>query len=127
MPRFVVQEHHARKLHYDLRLEIDGRLASWAVPKTPSRRRGLRRLAIKVDDHDLGYIDFEGEIDEGSYGAGMVAIWDSGTYEIESQKSDKIVFRLHGKKLEGRYTLLRMKWGEDQWLLFKTKKEEKQK
>ena len=125
MPRFVIQEHHARKLHYDFRLEMDGALKSWAVPKAPSKRANLKRLAIRVEDHDIDYIGFEGEIEEGAYGAGTVTIWDRGTYELESRKADKIVFHLRGKKLEGRYTLLKMKWGKDQWLLFKTKKEEK--
>jgi DNA ligase D-like protein (predicted 3'-phosphoesterase) len=123
--RFVIQEHRARKLHYDLRLEMDGALKSWAVPKAPSKRANLKRLAIRVEDHDIDYIGFEGEIEEGAYGAGTVTIWDRGTYELESRKADKIVFHLRGKKLEGRYTLLKMKWGKDQWLLFKTKKEEK--
>ena len=125
MPRFVIQEHHARKLHYDFRLEMDGVLKSWAVPKVPPKKPGLRRLAIQVEDHDLDYIDFEGEIEEGSYGAGLVRIWDLGTYDIESRKESKIVFRLRGKKLTGCYTLVKMKWGKDQWLLFKTKKKEK--
>jgi len=125
MPRFVIQEHHARKLHYDLRLEMDGTLKSWAVPKIPPKKADLKRLAIQVDDHKISYIDFEGEIEEGSYGAGVVKIWDEGTYEIESKKEDKIVFFLHGNTLMGRYTLLKMKWGYNQWLLFKTKKEEK--
>jgi len=125
MQRFVIQEHHAKKLHYDFRLEMDGVLKSWAVPKVPSKRADLKRLAIRVEDHDLGYIGFEGDIEEGSYGAGEVKIWDKGTYEIETNRDNKIVFHLHGKRLEGRYTLLQMKWGKDQWLLFKTKKEEK--
>lgn len=120
----MIQEHHAKKLHYDFRLEMDGMLKSWAVPKVPSKRTVLKRLAIQVEDHDLDYIDFEGEIEKGSYGAGGVKIWDKGTYEIESRMESKIVFHLHGKRLEGRFTLLRMKWGQDQWLLFKTKKEE---
>jgi len=125
MPRFVIQEHHARKLHYDLRLEMDGILKSWAVPKIPPKKTDLKRLAIQVDDHKLSYIDFEGEIEDGSYGAGEVKIWDDGIYDIESKKDDKIIFFLHGKVLKGRYTLLKMKWGYNQWLLFKTKKEEK--
>lgn len=123
MPRFAIQEHHAKKLHYDFRLEMDGVLKSWAVPKAPSKNAAIKRLAIQVDDHDLDYIDFEGEIEEGSYGAGKVKIWDRGMYELESRKEDKIVFFLHGKKLDGRYTLLQMKWGKGQWLLFKTKTE----
>jgi DNA ligase D-like protein (predicted 3'-phosphoesterase) len=125
MPRFVVQEHHARKRHYDFRLEMDGALVSWAVPKAPSKSPAVKRLAIRVEDHPLDYIDFEGEIEEGSYGAGIVKIWDRGTYEIETKRQEKIVFFLHGKRLIGRYTLLKMKWGKEQWLLFKTKSEEK--
>jgi DNA ligase D-like protein (predicted 3'-phosphoesterase) len=121
MPRFVIHEHHARKLHYDLRLEMDGVLKSWAVPKAPARKAGLRRLAIQVADHDLSYIDFEGEIEEGSYGAGAVRIWDNGSYELESRKDAKLVFRLHGRRLDGRYTLLKMDWGKGQWIFFKTK------
>lgn len=125
MPRFVIQEHRARRLHYDFRLEAGGVLRSWAIPKVPSKKSNLKRLAIQVEDHDLDYINFEGEISEGSYGAGKVTIWDKGTYEKETDHKDKIVFYLKGKKLKGRYTLLKMKWGKDQWLLFKTKKEEK--
>jgi bifunctional non-homologous end joining protein LigD len=123
MSRFVIQEHRARKLHYDFRLEMDGVLKSWAIPKAPPKKPDLKRLAIQVEDHDLDYIGFEGEIEEGSYGAGKVKIWDKGSYDIESRKGDKIVFSLHGNKLDGRYTLLKMKWGGNQWLLFKTKKE----
>lgn len=125
MPGFVVQEHHARKLHYDFRLEMDGVLKSWAVPKAPARKAGLRRLAVQVEDHDLGYIDFEGDIEDGAYGAGSVKIWDRGTYDIETRKENKIVFHLHGRKLKGRYTILKMAWGPGQWILFKTKAEEK--
>ncbi len=125
MPQFVIQEHRSKKLHYDFRLEMEGALKSWAVPKVPPKKPGLKRLAIQVEDHDLDYINFEGEIEEGSYGAGRVKIWDLGTYEIESLKASKIVFLLRGKKLTGRYTLVKMKWGDNQWLLFKTRKEEK--
>jgi len=125
MPQFVIQEHRSKKLHYDFRLEMEGALKSWAVPKVPPKKPGLKRLAIQVEDHDLDYINFEGEIEEGSYGAGRVKIWDLGTYEIESLKAAKIVFLLRGKKLTGRYTLVKMKWGDNQWLLFKTRKEEK--
>jgi len=125
MPRFVIQKHSARKLHYDLRLEMDGVLRSWAVPKIPSKQADLKRLAVEVEDHALSYINFEGTIEEGSYGAGRVEIWDKGTYGIETDRRDKIVFHLHGKRLKGRYTLLKMKWGGKQWLLFKTKNEEK--
>lgn len=124
MPRFVVQKHDASTLHYDFRLEMDGVLKSWAVPKGVPKETGNKNLAIQTEDHDLDYIDFEGKIPEGHYGAGTVEIWDSGTYELESKKKDKIVFILHGEKLEGRYTILKFKKaGEDKWLLFKAKED----
>ncbi len=119
---FVVQEHHATRLHWDFRLEMKGVLKSWAVPKEPPKKEGIKRLAIMVSDHDIGYADFEGEIPGGQYGAGKVKIWDKGTYEIESQEKDKIVFVLKGKKMKGKYTLLKFdKAGEKEWLLFKVK------
>jgi bifunctional non-homologous end joining protein LigD len=119
---FVVQKHSATHLHYDFRLEMDGVLKSWAVPKEPSSEPDVKRLAIMVDDHDFSYADFEGSIDEGNYGAGKVETWDRGTYSPESMKENKMVFVLHGKKLKGRYTLLKFsKAGEKNWLLFKTK------
>ncbi|MGQ9680801.1 MAG: DNA polymerase ligase N-terminal domain-containing protein [Candidatus Bathyarchaeia archaeon] len=120
-PRFVVQEHHASHLHWDFRLEMDGVLKSWAVPKEPPVQPNLRRLAIEVEDHPLSYIDFQGVIEEGMYGAGTVAIWDRGTYALESRKPDKIVFNLSGERLSGRYTLVRLKNDPKNWLLFKTK------
>jgi len=120
--RFVIQEHHASHLHYDFRLEMDKVLASWAVPKGVPNEPGIKRLAIKVEDHKLSYIDFEGEIEEGNYGAGKVIIWDNGTYTIEEKKSDRIVFHLSGRKLSGRYILIKMKGKEKEWLLFKTAK-----
>ena len=117
---FVVHEHHASHLHWDLRLEMDGVLKSWAVPKKPPLRKGIKRLAVQVTDHDLGYADFEGEIPEGSYGAGKVLIWDNGTYEADSVKDEKIVVHFNGKKLKGKYVLLRFKKaGEKNWLFFK--------
>lgn len=119
MPKFVVQKHDASHLHYDFRLEMDGVLKSWAVPKGIPTKIGVKHLAVQVEDHSLDYADFEGVISEG-YGKGTVEIWDFGTYEVESKKEEKIVFILHGKKLKGRYTMLKFrKAGEKEWLLFK--------
>jgi DNA ligase D-like protein (predicted 3'-phosphoesterase) len=119
-PIFVVHKHQARKLHYDLRLEIDGVLKSWAVPKEPPMSPGVKRLAVQVEDHDLGYRDFEGVIPEGMYGAGTVEIWDRGSYELLSRRDDKLHVIFHGEKLEGEYILLRFKRAEEtEWLLFK--------
>ncbi|MBN1376831.1 3'-phosphoesterase [Candidatus Woesearchaeota archaeon] len=122
MPRFVVQEHDASKLHWDFRLELDNVLKSWAIPKKPPIKPDIKRLAILVEDHDLNYIDFEGEIPEGLYGAGTVKIWDKGTYEMDSRTDKKLVFYLNGKKLKGKYVLLKFeKAGENNWLFFKAK------
>jgi DNA ligase D-like protein (predicted 3'-phosphoesterase) len=119
--RFVVHEHHATHLHWDLRLELDAVLKSWAVPKEPPQEAGIKRLAIEVEDHPLDYIDFEGVIEEG-YGRGEVKIWDEGTFELESRSGSKIVFFLRGKKLAGKFTLLKFaKAGEKAWLFFKAK------
>jgi bifunctional non-homologous end joining protein LigD len=119
MPVFVVQEHHASTLHYDFRLEKNGVLKSWAVPKGVPVTKGVKHLAVAVDDHELAYAGFEGDIPEGEYGAGKVMIWDSGSYEEESWGSDKIVFQLEGKKVQGRFCLIRFKKaGERQWLIF---------
>lgn len=127
--RFVVQEHHARQLHYDFRLEIEGVLKSWAIPKGPSLNPADKRLAVMVDDHLIEYFDFEGIIPEGQYGAGMVVIWDSGTYSlvegddpVKSLESGKIVMELNGKILKGGFALVKMKGrGEKNWLLIKKK------
>ena len=127
--RFVIHEHHARQLHYDFRLEIDGVLKSWAIPKGPSLNPVDKRLAVMVDDHLLEYFDFEGIIPEGQYGSGAVVIWDSGTYSLfegdnpmEALESGKIVMELHGKILKGGFTLVKMKGrGEKNWLLIKKK------
>ena len=119
--RFVVQEHDATRLHWDFRLEMDGALRSWAIPKEPPTRPGIRRLAVQVENHDLDYIDFEGVIPEGEYGAGTVRIWDRGTYIMESRKPEKLVLELHGEKMKGRYVLLRFTDKAENWLLFKTK------
>ena len=119
---YVVQRHDARKLHYDLRLQFGNILKSWAVPKEPSKKEGEKRLAIEVEDHELSYGNFEGEIPEGMYGAGKVIIWDKGSYELESLKPDKkIVFIIKGKKLKGRYCLLHFRPKEKSWLFFKIK------
>ncbi len=120
--RFVVHEHHARKLHWDLRLEMKGVLKSWAVPKGPPTIYGVKRLAVQVDDHALEYLEFEGRISEG-YGAGEVKIWDKGTYEPLEINEDKISVIFHGEKLKGKYVLLKTKYkGQNtSWLLFKSK------
>ena len=108
---FVVQEHHARNLHWDFRLEMDGVLKSWAVPKQPPTEPGVKRLAVQVEDHELSYASFEGEIPEGEYGAGKVEIWDKGTYSLIDRKPKKITIQLHGEKLHGKYTILQQgKW-----------------
>jgi DNA ligase D-like protein (predicted 3'-phosphoesterase) len=119
--RFVVHEHHATHLHWDLRLEMDNVLKSWAVPKEPPLEPGVRRLAIQVEDHDLDYIDFEGEITEG-YGKGTVKIWDSGLYDLKLREKDKVELVFHGKKMKGAYALVKFKKaGEKDWLLMKVK------
>jgi len=116
MPKFVVHEHHARNLHWDLRLEIGGVLKSWAVPKQPPKNAGVKRLAIAVEDHPLSYAGFEGIIPDGTYGAGTVKIWDSGEFLLEENEPDKLVVALKGKKLSGTYCLIRTRLG---WLFFR--------
>lgn len=119
---FVIQKHDASHLHYDLRLEMEGVLKSWAIPKEPPKEEGIKRLAIQVEDHELDYADFEGEIEEGEYGAGRVEIWDKGNYELKEHKDDRLVFKLEGEKLKGNYALIRFKRaGEKEWLFFKMK------
>lgn len=122
-PRFVVHEHHATHLHYDFRLEIDGILRSWAVPKGPSMNPSEKRLAVQAADHALSYIDFEGIIPEGSYGSGEVKIWDIGTYDMLEYKENKLSFFLNGKKVKGGFTLVRFKVSgkAKEWLLIKQK------
>ena len=121
MPVFVVHEHHAKRLHFDLRLEMEGVLKSWAVPKGPSMDPSDKRLAVMVDDHDLDYAGFEGTIPEGSYGAGDVFIWDSGTYELKSGSpvTGKLEVDFKGRKLKGIFMLVRMSGKEKEWLLIK--------
>src|SRR5512146_1111536 len=106
-PVFVVQRHDARRLHYDFRLERDGALASWAVPKGVPLEPGRQHLAVHVEDHPLDYATFEGEIPKGQYGAGTVEIWDAGTYELVEEKPDGgLTVRLHGERLEGTWALI---------------------
>jgi DNA ligase D-like protein (predicted 3'-phosphoesterase) len=119
--RFVVQEHQAKRLHWDLRLEMDCVLRSWAVPKSPPVTRGVKRLAIRVEDHPLAYATFEGRIPDGEYGAGTVKIWDEGTYEATKVTEGKIMLVFHGEKLRGPYVMIKTKFTEDSWLLFKMK------
>jgi DNA ligase D-like protein (predicted 3'-phosphoesterase) len=118
-PVYVIQEHHATRLHWDLRLEFDDLLKSWALPKVPSQKEGERRLAVSVPDHPIEYAMFEGEIPKGSYGAGSVKIWDSGTFETIEQDKKKIVVHIKGQKLQGKYCLLHFKPEEKNWLFFK--------
>ncbi|MEJ5377653.1 MAG: DNA polymerase ligase N-terminal domain-containing protein [bacterium] len=120
---FVVHEHHASRLHYDFRLEMDGVLRSWAMPKGPSMDPSQKRLAVQVEDHPLEYADFEGIIPQGQYGAGPVLIWDRGSYQLEQMAEGKISVILEGEKLKGGFTLMKMKGrgGDNQWLLVKRK------
>lgn len=115
--RFVVQEHHASHLHWDFRLEMDGVLKSWAVPKGIPEEQGIRRLAVQTEDHPIGYIDFEGTIDKGQYGAGTVSIWDHGTFELMERDEKRLTVNLHGKRLNGGYALVHTR--EDQWILLR--------
>ena len=119
---FVVQEHDAKHLHYDLRLEIGGVLKSWAVPKEPPQEAGIKRLAIQTEDHPIDYADFEGTIPEGMYGAGSVRIWDRGEFVPEKINEKELLFELRGDRLSGRYALIKTKFkGKDSWLFFKRK------
>ena len=124
--RFVVQKHAARRLHYDLRLEWDGVLLSWAVTKGPSADPAQKRLAVRTEDHPLAYADFEGTIPKGAYGGGTMMLWDRGTWEPEGDAAEglargKLRFRLNGERMRGGWILVRMRGGEarENWLLVK--------
>ncbi|MHB8281646.1 MAG: DNA polymerase ligase N-terminal domain-containing protein [bacterium] len=117
---FVIHEHHASHLHWDLRFEENNVLVSFALPKEPPVNKGIKHLAIKVEDHPLAYANFEGIIPKGHYGAGTVKIWDRGTYDLLKKDNDKYILDFKGKKINGEYTLLKFKKaGENQWLFFK--------
>jgi len=113
--RFVIQEHHASHLHWDLRLERDGVLASWALPKGVPAHPDENRLAVRTEDHPLEYLEFEGEIPKGSYGAGTMAVWDSGTYEAEKFRENEVIATLHGERVQGRYALFHT--GGKNWMI----------
>jgi DNA ligase D-like protein (predicted 3'-phosphoesterase) len=117
---YVIQKHAATHLHYDLRLEMDGVLKSWAVPKVPPTESGVRRLAVEVEDHPIEYATFEGSIPKGEYGAGTVEIWDRGNYTLLERKEDKITVDIRGEKLRGIYFLVRFK-DKKNWLFFRKK------
>jgi len=117
--RFVIQKHQATHLHYDFRLEMNGVLKSWAVPKEPPTVPNVRRLAIEVEDHPVEYITFEGRIPEGEYGAGTVEIWDKGVYNLKKREDRVLEFDLEGSILKGGYKLV--KFRQNQWLFFKSK------
>lgn len=118
---YLIQKHDASHLHYDLRLEFDGVLKSWAIPKIPPKLKGLKRLAVEVEDHPLSYANFEGIIPEGNYGAGKVEIWDKGTFELIEKNKDTIVVNIEGEKLKGEYCLVRTNFQgkKTNWLFFK--------
>jgi bifunctional non-homologous end joining protein LigD len=131
LPIFVIQKHHASRLHYDFRLEMEGVLKSWAVPKGPSYDPTVKRLAMMTEDHPYDYAAFEGAIPEGNYGAGNVIIWDNGEWEfiepgddpVKAVQSGKLAFRLYGKKMFGEWALVKIKGRSEgkgnEWLLLK--------
>jgi bifunctional non-homologous end joining protein LigD len=132
--RYVVQRHRARRLHYDVRLELGGVLVSWAVPRGPSLDPRDRRLAVQVEDHPLGYYSFEGVIPKGEYGGGDVIVWDWGRWTADPSVADasqalrdgELKFRLDGEKLHGAFVLLRVAWRgrNDKWLLIHRRDDE---
>jgi len=120
MPNFVVQEHHARTHHFDFRLEKDGVYKSWAVPKGIPEEPGVKRLAIQVEDHDISFGDFEGQLPEGQYGAGHIRIWDKGTYDSQEWTNQRIAFTLDGGQVSGEFILIRFTHGKpNEWLIIK--------
>jgi bifunctional non-homologous end joining protein LigD len=130
--RFFIQRHNATRLHYDFRLEIDGTLKSWAIPKGPSLDPAMKHLAAMVEDHPLDYGDFEGNIPKGQYGGGSVMLWDRGAFEVIGEETaleqiarGDLKFRLHGEKLSGTWALVRMKnrGKGNEWLIIKKKDE----
>lgn len=122
-PVYLVHEHRTKRPHFDLRLELDGVLKSWAVPKGMPLEPGVRRLAVEVEDHALSYAVFEGEIPEGEYGAGRVAIWDKGTFRVLERTPDKLVVEIAGQRVEGPHHLVRTRMNDDprNWLVFRAK------
>lgn len=118
---FVIQKHDATHLHYDLRLEINGVLKSWAIPKEPPVIPGIKRLAIETEDHPLEYASFEGTIPKGQYGAGTVSIWDKGELKVEKSGGSEILFELSGSRMKGSYALVKTGFGaqKNSWLFFK--------
>jgi DNA ligase D-like protein (predicted 3'-phosphoesterase) len=120
---YIIQKHQATRLHYDLRLEMNGVLKSWALPKEPTLDPKIKRLAVQTEDHPLEYANFEGDIPEGEYGAGKVEIWDKGTFLLIDNKKEKIIFSIDGKKLKGAYCLVKIgtKTDKKNWLFFKKK------
>src|SRR6266480_3045284 len=129
LPIFVIQKHHASRLHYDFRLEMEGVLKSWAVPKGPSYDPGVKRLAMMTEDHPYDYADFEGVIPAGNYGGGNVIIWDNGTFEltepddgVKGIRQGKLAFKMYGKKMFGEWALVKIRGRSpkgNEWLLLK--------
>ncbi len=111
--KYSIQKHDASTLHYDLRLEREGVLKSWAIPKGPSEDPSDKRLAIQTEDHPVDYAYFEGEIEEGRYGAGTVEVWDKGTYDVVKWREDEIIIDIDGEELSGQYVLIRFQPDED--------------